>query len=76
MKVKKIGSIYKVTADEGMWLTFYDDEQDILFYHGAKSFTTNAKRLEQLREITNAQHEAYELEKEAAMQQGEPEGGE
>ena len=67
----------KVKADAGMMLTFYNAEQeDIVFYYGFKSVSTTQERLASLREITEAQHDAYNAAKEAAMQTTGGEGGE
>lgn len=63
-----ITGFIKVTADDGMVLTFYKDEEPIENYVGIKIVHTNREEsLENLREITFEQHQAYEDAKEHAL---------
>lgn len=67
MKQTKIGIGYRLTADEGMWLTTYTDEQDILMFSALKQYLVTKNRISAYREITDAEKIAYEERKSIAL---------
>lgn len=65
--MQKTAKVVQLTADEGMWLTCYNDEQDILAYTGSKKVSCTNARASAFREITDAQHQAYQERYEIAL---------
>ena len=65
MTTKKLTSIiYRLTADEGMWLTCYTDDMDITTYASYTCVATTKGRIKYYREITDAENTEY-LERKA-----------
>ena len=65
MTTKKVTSlVYKLTADEGMWLTCYTDDMDITTYASYKYIGVTKNRIKYYREITDAENTEY-LERKA-----------
>lgn len=65
MKTEKYtNKVIRVTADEGKYLTSFDDEyDDILLYEGFQVALMRNEKLPLYHEITEEEHEAYELAK-------------
>jgi hypothetical protein len=60
----------KVVADEGMWLTSFNEEtQDIVFFHSCKSVMALAKKITKYYEITDEKNEELLARQELAMQE-------
>ena len=65
MTTKKLTTlVYKLTADEGMWLTCYTDDMDITTYTSYAVVVTTKGRVKYYREITDAENTEY-LERKA-----------
>ena len=54
------------TAPDGK-ITTYTDDMPIIYYFGAIKVSTNVKNIGLYREITAAQHEAYQAAHDAAL---------
>ncbi len=60
MNTKQITSrSYKVTPDDGKWLTLYQDNQDIRTFYSCKEIFTTKKGISDIREITDEENEDY-----------------
>lgn len=58
----------KVVADEGMWLTSFNEEtQDIVFFHSCKSVVALAKKITKYYEITDEKNEELLARRELAL---------
>lgn len=58
----------KVVADEGMWLTSFNEEtQDIVFFHSCKSVMALAKKITKYYEITDEKNEELLARRELAL---------
>ena len=69
MKTTKMNQrSYKVTADEGMWLTLYTDEMDIRLYNSSKTIYTTSSGVAAIREITDEENQEYMDRRDIAIQ--------
>lgn len=60
----------KATADEGMWLTCYNEEtQDIAFFYSTKGVMAMAKKVKKYYEITDEKNSELLARQELAKQE-------